>query len=784
MAMAQVLAPTPLMNGSILESHQNGSADAQNMGNILRFSGGMILPPPEIKAVIDKTATFVANSQNPPQFEDKIRENQRSDPKFSFLNPVDPYHAYYRHRLDKISRGESLIDDITPGITPGLKDGTPADVEQEILDIGAEPPSPEFTLEIPNISTIDLDIMKLTALFTARRGRNFLATLSAKEGRNYQFDFLRPTHSLFGYFNRLVEQYNKVLHPSKEMIEQLKEKTNEGARWKMLDQARRHAKWQRNKREKDQKRQDDQEAERIAFAEIDWHDYAIVQTIEFTAADANSELPPPMSVQEVESMTLAQKRMAAMIMENTVEEVEAHRARQAAAEAEAVKTAGKVTVVDEDEDAAMEESDDEKDNERRRKEEERQRELAMAHALQPNSSSMKIRTDYVSKIGSKNARPSMTTCSICGQQIPVDELQEHMRIELLDPKWKEQRDVLEARKAQASELQRGANVVSSLKNLARTRVDIFGSETDEERRKREEEEERERRREREKVVWDGHTASKANTLDKFSTNVNFDEQIAAIHRAKGLGPAEANAIGPGIGPAAIPPPLTSLPPPPASLPAPPIHTNAPPTATISSGPTPASMLSPPPVMLPPLHYQGLDAAQPFGFSPPTRGAISSRQAALAAANAQAQAVQAGMVRTADQMLADNPDGTGPGLEDLLPPAKRQRVAKLPGGALYPEQDWIAMHPHPISLQVQLPNDPSKPEWKLDGTVVLVPELAMTLLVSTLRDRIRQVTGSALSASRMRISYLGKMLTNSSTIGSYNLEDEDVLVLSVSEPKRR
>ena len=43
---------------------------------------------------------------------------------------------------------------------------------------------------------------------------------------------------------------------------------------------------------------------KVAFAEIDWHDYAIVQTIEFTAADANSELPAPMSVQEVENMTL------------------------------------------------------------------------------------------------------------------------------------------------------------------------------------------------------------------------------------------------------------------------------------------------------------------------------------------------------------------------------------------------------------------------------------------------------------------------------------------------
>jgi len=31
-----------------------------------------------------------------------------------------------------------------------------------------------------------------------------------KEQRNYQFDFLRPQHSLFNYFTKLVEQYTKV----------------------------------------------------------------------------------------------------------------------------------------------------------------------------------------------------------------------------------------------------------------------------------------------------------------------------------------------------------------------------------------------------------------------------------------------------------------------------------------------------------------------------------------------------------------------------------------------
>jgi splicing factor 3A subunit 1 len=419
-------------------------------------------------------------------------------------------------------------------------------------------------------------------------------------------------------------------------------------------------------------------------------------------------------------------------------------------------------------------------------------------------------------VGSKS-KVALATCSICGQQIPVNELQEHMRIELLDPRWKSQRDALEARKAQASELQRGANVVSSLKNLARTRVDIFGTETDEERRKREEEEERERRKEREKVVWDGHTATKAGTLDKYSTNVNFDEQIAAIHRAKGLGPyvlfsvcrtiaelkfvfcrQEANAIGPGIGPAAAPPPLSSVQP---ALPIPPKPIDAVSNdpsftaATISSGPQPASMYPnpAPPVMLPPLHYQGLDSAQPFGYQPPPGRVPPQFTPTPAAAPPPANAT--GTVRAADQMEGD---------AEEVPPAKRQRVAKLPGGQYYPEQDWINMHPvsfaatvincyqvaervtkqHPISLQVQLPSNPSMPEWKLDGTIVTIPDLPLNLLVSTLRDRIIAVTGSALSAWRLILSYNGKMLTNRNTIASYNLEEEDLLVLSVRDQKKK
>lgn len=74
------------------------------------------------------------------------------------------------------------------------------------------PPEFEFIADPPSISAFDLDVVKLTAQFVARNGRQFLTQLMQKEQRNYQFDFLRPQHSLFNYFTKLVEQYTKVRH--------------------------------------------------------------------------------------------------------------------------------------------------------------------------------------------------------------------------------------------------------------------------------------------------------------------------------------------------------------------------------------------------------------------------------------------------------------------------------------------------------------------------------------------------------------------------------------------
>lgn len=94
---------------------------------------GIIYPPPEVRNIVDKTASFVARlvviffftlgfclwcefffyeaklslRRNGPEFEARIRQNEINNPKFNFLNPNDPYHAYYRHKVNEFKEGKA-----------------------------------------------------------------------------------------------------------------------------------------------------------------------------------------------------------------------------------------------------------------------------------------------------------------------------------------------------------------------------------------------------------------------------------------------------------------------------------------------------------------------------------------------------------------------------------------------------------------------------------------------------------------------------------------------------
>ena len=82
--------------------------------------------------------------------------------------------------------------------------------------------------------------------------------------------------------------------------------------------------------------------------------------------------------------------------------------------------------------------------------------------------------------------------------------------------------------------------------------------------------------------------------------------------------------------------------------------------------------------------------------------------------------------------------------------------------------------------MQLPSDNTKPEWKLDGSIVTVTELHLTTLVSTLRERIVKRMESSAPQSRIRLAFEGKELRNANTMASYNIEDGDLVTFSVKK----
>lgn len=218
-------------------------------------------------------------------------------------------------------------------------------------------------------------------------------------------------------------------------------------------------------------------------------------------------------------MTMAQKRMAAMIMEeegaDEDEAVDRVGIVDLPGEAGAVQEGSAAPAAAEDDDEMqMEDSDDE---------------TAPAAKVASSSTAtrgtagappptMKIRKDYQPKslAERKAAQVQTTICPVCKESIPTAEMDEHVRIELLNPRYREQRADLESRRAQHAALTSGADPSRFLGTFARARTDIFGSEGQEELQAKREEEERRKAKEREKIIWDGHAASRVRTNQDFN----------------------------------------------------------------------------------------------------------------------------------------------------------------------------------------------------------------------------------------------------------------------------
>ncbi|KAJ5472538.1 hypothetical protein N7530_006539 [Penicillium desertorum] len=460
-----------------MESSNGSTPRPEGTEGTLKPPEGMVLPPKDIRKAIETTASYVVRHKG--TFEDRIRQKEKNNYKFSFLTPGDAYEPYYQwytaeYKAGRVTGPAGRAGESVAAAVPEKPKGPP------------EPSSFHFSARMPIINAQDLDVVKLTALFVAKRGKSFMTALSQREARNFQFDFLRPQHSLYQFFTRLVDQYTILLRAegideatsSTKRIAELEQ--NAKNKFHIMERAKQRAEWVKYQRQQKQEKEEKSEQERIEYAQIDWHDFVVVETVEFTEHDDHADLPPPTSANDLQSASLEQ-RAALSLNTRRIEEAmptgldepvyyNAYPVQPAPMPAPQPAVSpypagpfpppGQYT-------------NPEEEQRIRERTQTRDQAAAAQAAAQATSGQqpMRIRSDYVPRAQARRQQPQMAICPYCNQKVPSNELDEHIRIELLDPRWKEQRAKAEARSATTN--LSTVDVVNNLKRLASQRSDVF-----------------------------------------------------------------------------------------------------------------------------------------------------------------------------------------------------------------------------------------------------------------------------------------------------------------------
>jgi splicing factor 3A subunit 1 len=189
----------------------------------------------------------------------------------------------------------------------------------------------------------------------------------------------------------------------------------------------------------------------VAYAQIDWHDFVVVETVLFTEADDQAKLPPPTSLSDLQSASLEQKATMSLAPHNMrieeamptddelqhdaygVQQQQPSPAQAASAfQLPAPPPPEATTPMDIDGPFAAAAENAGADEARRIQERSDARARARQAQMEAKGGAgpMKIRSDYVPRAAAQaNSRRGVqiALCPNCKQQIPFDELDEHMR---------------------------------------------------------------------------------------------------------------------------------------------------------------------------------------------------------------------------------------------------------------------------------------------------------------------------------------------------------------------
>ena len=432
----------------------------------------IILPPPVVREIIDKTAGFVV--KNGRAFETRIASSAQGNTlKFAFLAKTHPYHDYYEQTivdLKAAGKGNPPVIPSTPSAAPtdALDPAASTATEAAAAAAAAPPPPPmkaiesfevvpfairtvqpdlaqaplpmdSFLLERPDWvdARVD-DIIKLVARYVAAGGESFISGLAARESRNPDFAFLQTGHGLHSYYQRVLTSYRTSLQPTDTMTSRLSTLAADPTGHANLQECLYRLRWS-EKQVQDREHDHDAAETQHAMANIDWHDFVIAATIDFEEEKEG---------EAGEAGGLLQQGTTApggpTVDGSLGDKGDRHRGAED----------------DEEDDHGMDISDEEEE------EEEEVEEVV-------DTSDIQVVDNYVPVVSGRTKNNAQSLDPATGLALHADEVAEHLRIELLDPAWKKQRDVFIAKQKNTNQISDGDNIANNLKRFANNRPDIF-----------------------------------------------------------------------------------------------------------------------------------------------------------------------------------------------------------------------------------------------------------------------------------------------------------------------
>lgn len=775
---------------------------------------GVIIPPPDIRSVVDKTAQFVA--RNGKSFEARIQNSgEGKSSKFNFMKQYDPYHAYYELKIREFEEGKPVAE-TTAEEAKSIEDTNQAPAAKALAEAQAPAPQssvstsvnasivnpiariitahsqeqknqPEGTVPSSSrtltfsssgndtirgakISALDVDIIKMTAQYTAANGKDFLKGLITKEQKNSQFDFLRPTHMLFTYFTSLVDSYTLILHPSNDINEHLKHHSGEGAHQKVLECAVERWGNKRNEEERKQKETGEADAERLAFQAIDWMDFTVVETVHFSIDEVFDVAEAVDHRQEVKTTSSSLEMSSSKTANISSSEKQPPGPPGVALPPPPVLPSlptlpsavpGMPAPPPGMEPAA----------------------LAPAPIIVEEEEEMRVVSDYNPRIAAAPRGSAMMVDPLSGKTIAAEDMEEHMRVQLLDPKWvEEQKRFVEKQKETG--MAEGGSIADSLRMFAKKRGDIFGQAaggtSDSSAMVIAKETEMEAAKVEATPQWDGYYGSIGTVKDMKRAAPSFPTPV----------PSSLPVSGPTITshqqyqqrqqqqqmqqqqfqppPAYFPPPvpLPSAPPPMQGLPAPaptvapfrpppapaPVPVIA---ATLAPVPTPAPAPAPTPVPTPAFIPTMPPPAMNFTVPPPNGPAASSSGTPAWGT------LSAG--------------GGGPPPPGGPPEAKKQKITDTVTAQLMSGEAFAAQHPGSYSITVSIPNDASS-SFNLQGQSITL-SVNVGMCIKDIKEQLSEHL-AGLTASKQQLKNASGFLKDGSSLAFCNIGPLAALELSI------